>query len=148
MKNLSLAFLLFALGSSSFAQKNDDKNEHKKNVVVPNAVKMAFSKEYANERGIWEKEKNQYEVNFKQNGNSMSALYDVNGTKIETETDIKSSGLPASAVTYISTHYKGRKIKEVSMITKAGGEVNYEAEVNGRDLIFDKDGKFLRTTKD
>ena len=46
MKNLSLAFLLLALASSSFAQENDDKNEHKKNVVVPNAVKMSFSKEY------------------------------------------------------------------------------------------------------
>ena len=148
MKNLSLAFLLLALASSSFAQENDDKNEHKKNVVVPNAVKMSFSKEYPNEKGIWEKEKNQYEVNFKQNGNSMSVLYDVNGNKRETETDIKTSGLPASASTYISTHFEGRKIKEASMITKAGGEVNYEAEVNGRDLIFDKDGKYLRAAKD
>src|SRR6476619_6305188 len=111
MKNLSLAFLLLALASSSFAQENDDKNEHKKNVVVPNAVKMAFSKEYPNEKGTWEKEKNQYEVNFKQNGNSMSALYDVNGNKRETETDIKTSGLPASSAAYTSTHYKGRKIK-------------------------------------
>jgi len=78
----------------------------------------------------------------------MSVLYDVNGNKRETETDIKTSGLPASASTYISTHFKGRKIKEASMITKAGGEVNYEAEVNGRDLIFDKDGKYLRAAKD
>ena len=34
------------------------------------------------------------------------------------------------------------------MITKPGGEVNYEAEVNGHDLIFNKDGKYIRTTKD
>ena len=147
MKILSLAFLLFTLASSSFAQEKDDKNEHKKNVLVPNAVKMAFSKEYPGEKGTWEKEKNQYEVNFKQNGNSISALYDVNGNKRETETEIMTSGLPASAATYIATHYKGRKIREVSMITRSDGEVNYEAEVSGRDLIFNKEGKYLRTAK-
>ena len=148
MKILISVLILIVFATSSFAQEKDDKNEHKKRIVVPNAVESAFSKEYPGEKGIWDKEKNMYEVDFKKNGSSMSALYDVNGNKTETEIDIKVSDLPAPAVTWLSNHFEGREIKESSMITKADGEVNYEAEVNGRDVIFNKEGKFLRTVKD
>ena len=30
------------------------------------------------------------------------------------------------------------------MITKANGEKMYEAEVNGKDLVFDMQGKFIK----
>ena len=148
MKNSSFVLILLVFATSSFAQEKDDKNEHKKHIVVPNAVQSSFSKEYPGEKGIWDKEKNMYEVDFMKNGSSMSALYDVNGNKTETEIDIKVSDLPVAATTWLSNHFKGREIKESSMITKADGEVNYEAEVNGKDVIFNKDGKFIRTSKD
>jgi hypothetical protein len=36
----------------------------------------------------------------------------------------------------------------VAKITKANGEVNYEAEVKGQDLIFDANGRFLKSIKE
>ncbi len=35
-------------------------------------------------------------------------------------------------------------MKEAAVIVKANGEVNYEGEVNGKDVIFDSTGKFLK----
>jgi hypothetical protein len=51
--------------------------------------------------------------------------------------------LPAQALAYISQNYKDEKIEEMAKITKANGEVNFEAEVKGKDLIFDANGNFL-----
>ena len=82
------------------------------------------------------------------NGKTMSALYDDNGNRQETETDINITDLPAAVTDYVSQNYKGEKIKETAIITKADGEINYEAEVNGMDLLFTKDGKFIKTAKD
>lgn len=115
---------------------------------VPAAVKTSFAKDFPGIITKWEKEKANYEANFKQNGKIMSALYDASGNKTETEMDIKISGLPVAVTDYIFKNYKGEKIKEAAIITKANGEVNYEAEVKGMDLLFTKEGKFITTAKD
>jgi hypothetical protein len=77
----------------------------------------------------------------------MSALYEANGTMTESEMDIKVSDLPASVLAYVKENYKGKKIKEGAKITKSDGTVNYEAEVDGKDVIFDATGKFLKEMK-
>jgi Putative beta-lactamase-inhibitor-like, PepSY-like len=115
---------------------------------VPAAVKAGFSKQYPGVTAKWEKEIGKYEANFKQNGNTMSALFEANGTMIESEMDIAVSALPAAVLAYVKVHYKGKSIKEGAKITKADGTVNYEAEVNGKDVIFDAGGKFLKEAKD
>lgn len=154
-KLLGVAAILLALSTTSFAQKeskakerDEEKNENKKHAKAPAAVTAAFAKDFPGATGKWDKEGNDYEVNFKNNGNTMSALYDANGNKTETEMDIKVSALPASVTAYLNQHYKGAKVKEAAVITKANGEVNYEAEVKGMDVIFTKDGKFIKTAKD
>jgi len=43
---------------------------------------------------------------------------------------------------------RAKKIKEAAKITDAKGVVTYEAEVTGKDLIFDASGKFLKEIKD
>lgn len=115
---------------------------------VPAAVKATVAKQYPGIAVKWEKEDGKFEASFKQNGSSMSALYLPNGTMTETEVDIKVSDLPAAALAYVKEHYKGKSIKEGAKITKADGTVNYEAEVNGKDVIFDANGKFLKEAKD
>lgn len=115
---------------------------------VPAAVKSGFSKLYPGTTAKWEKEAGKYEANFKQSGNTMSALFEVNGNLTESEMDIAVSALPAAVLAYVKEHYKGKSIKEGAKITKADGTVNYEAEVNGKDVIFDAGGKFLKETKD
>ena len=135
--------LLFVSGITliAFAQKLDASK-------VPYAVKSSFSKDFPGMSTKWEKENANYEANFKMDGKTMSALYDAKGNKQETETDIKVSDLPQSVKDYIAQNYKGEKIKEAAIITRANGEVNYEAEVKGMDVLFTNDGKFIKTAKD
>ncbi len=138
--------LLSAVGISIFnftahAQKLDA-------AKVPASVKAAFATDFPGIAAKWEKEKTNYEAGFKHNGNIMSALYDANGNKTETEMDIRISQLPSQVKAYITQHYKGEKIKEAAIITKADGQITYEAEVKGMDLLFSKEGKFIKIVKD
>ena len=77
---------------------------------VPSAVKGSFTKDFPGITAKWEKEKANYEAGFKQNGKAMSAVYNTNGNKIETEMEIETSALPAAVTTYVAQNYKGGKI--------------------------------------
>ena len=133
--------LVAAIGFSACAQKIDASK-------VPAAVKAAFAKQYPGVTVKWEKEDGKFEAGFKHNGSTMSALFEANGMMTESEMDIKVADLPASVLVYVKDHYKGKSIKEGAKITKADGTVNYEAEVDGKDVIFDANGKFLKEAKD
>jgi hypothetical protein len=115
---------------------------------VPSAAKTAFEKKYPGVKGSWDKEDANYEVNFKQNNKSMSAVIDKVGSIIETETDISVNNLPAAIKDYMKKHYANTKITEAARVEKANGEINYEAEVNHKDVIFDANGKFIKEAKD
>ena len=138
---LMLALVVTTFQVAGYAQKLDASK-------VPEVVKTAFAKQYPGTVAKWEKEGNKYEAGFKQNGNSMSVLFQENGTMTESEMDIKISELPATVLAYVKEHYKGKSIKEGAKITKADGTIMYEAEVNGKDVIFDANGKFLKEMKD
>lgn len=138
---MMMSALVAAIGFSACAQKLDASK-------VPAAVKAAFAKQFPGATPKWEKEDGKYEAGFKQNGNTMSALFEANGTMTESEMDIKVTDLPAAVLSYVKDHYKGKSIKEGAKITKADGTVNYEAEVDGKDVIFDATGKFLKEVKD
>ncbi|HNJ26678.1 MAG: PepSY-like domain-containing protein [Chitinophagaceae bacterium] len=77
----------------------------------------------------------------------MSALFTPAGTMEESEMEIKTNELPAAVTTYINKHHSGAKIKEAAKITKANGDIYYEAEIKGKDLIFDINGNFLKVAK-
>jgi hypothetical protein len=142
MKMTLLTVVLFtAFGFSAHSQKLNAAN-------VPAAVKISFANHFPNIDPGWEKEDSRFEALFKQNGNSMSALFEKNGTMTETEIDIKKDALPPVIVAYVKDHYTGKIIRGVAKITKKDGTINYEVEVNGRDVVFDVSGKFLKTVKD
>lgn len=134
-----LAFSIFMI--SAHAQKVDA-------AKVPAAVKKTFSQKFPGSMAKWGKEDANYEAEFKRGGSNMSALFESNGTMLESEVDIKVSDLPRKVLAYVKEHYKGKSIKEGAKITKADGTVNYEAEVNGKDVIFDEAGNFLKEVKD
>ena len=94
------------------------------------------------------KEGGNFEAGFKKDSKEMSAVYQANGILMESETSIKESELPASVLNYVKSNYEGKKIKEPAKITKADGSINYETEVDGKDLIFDSKGNFLKVSKD
>lgn len=119
-----------------------------KESLVSAAAKEAFQKQYPKVNGKWEKEGANYEVNFKKDGKTMSAVIDKAGTITETETEIAADALPIAAQSYLKAHYKGSKVKGAAKIVKANGDVNYEGEVNGKDVMFDSNGKFIKEAKD
>ena len=136
-----LIILVLALPMVYLAQNNQMK-------AVPQEVKTSFQKQYpAVEEAKWEKEGENYEVEYKQGDKELSVLYDAKGNLIETEVEIKSEELPKSAKEYIKANYKDQKIKEASQITDAKGTITYEAEIKGTDLIFDSEGKFVKEQK-
>ncbi len=115
---------------------------------VPVNVRNAFSKAYPSIKAKWEKENKQFEAGFKQNGKLMSVVYTSDGTLVEIETAIKVSQLPGSVVAYLKKNKPGKSIHDAAKIITADGVVTYEAEVQGKDLIFDKDGNFIKEQND
>lgn len=140
MKSIIIILVaVFTCGNIAYAQKN---------VNIPSKVKSAFSKEYPKASKIkWEKEGDKYESSFLLDGKEMSILYSSDGVVEETEIRIDPSELPAKAKAYVQS--KGR-IKEAAKISLKNGTVKYEAEVNGKDFLFDDKGNFLeeRVEKD
>jgi hypothetical protein len=137
MKSIIIILIAALLcGNSALVQKNE----------VPSDIKMVFSKKYPSATKIkWEKEGSKYETSFLLNGKEMSVLFDLYGAIEETETKIAISELPAKAKNYAIL--KG-SIKEAARMVAANGKVTYEAEVKGRDLIFDDKGNFLEEKVD
>lgn len=142
MKTVTFLLAGLAIASLANAQKVND-------AIVPAQVKAAFAKQFTEAKAVkWEKEKGNFEAGFTVNGVKHSAIIAKDGGVLETEVTCTLADLPAAAKMYLSKNFAGKKIKEVATITNAKGVTTFEAEVNGKDLIFDKAGKFLRTVKD
>jgi hypothetical protein len=140
--NLMKKAIAVLLVLSSFAANAQMMNVSK----VPAAVTASFAKNFpAVSNAKWEKEHDEYEANFKQNGQKMSASFDAAGTLKETEKTIPVASLPSTATKYLHEHYKGESVKEASELKMADGSTYYEAEVKGMDVIFDGTGKFVKT---
>ena len=116
---------------------------------IPAAVNQAFAKAFPGTTvKKWDKEDGNYEANFSKDGKTMSATFDANGKWMETETDIKISELPAAVTDYVKANYKSATIKEAAIISNPSSSKIYEAEVKGKDLLFDETGKFIKEAKD
>jgi len=113
---------------------------------VPAVVKEALMKKYPEAAKVsWEKEKGNYEANWGgKSGEDNSVMFTPTGTFIEIVKAIPVSDLPKSIAPYIKAHYNGAKIKEAGKVTDAAGKTMYEAEIKGKDLIFDENGKFMK----
>ncbi len=141
MKRIIIAVLLLA-GLHASAQKMDASK-------VPDAVKKSFTGKVPAAADVkWEKEKGNYEANYKVGNQNKSSTFAPDGAWLETENSIAATSLPAAAVEYLAKNYKGEKIKEAAQITLANGETRYEAEIKGTDVIFDAKGTFIKTEKD
>lgn len=143
---LSTILILFAVTTTSFAQnRKEEKGEGKGKLVVPAAVRSALSKKYPEAKKVtWEKEKGNYEANWGgRSGEDHSVQFKPDGAFIEEVNAIPVDQLPTSVLSYVATHYH-TKITEAGKVTDASGKQTYEAEVKGKDLIFDMNGKYLK----
>lgn len=142
MKKLMLSIALIAIVFIGFSQKI-------KTADVPAVVKSAFEKQYLKATEVkWNKENGNFEASFDLNKTDNSVVFDGSGKILETEIEIEITQLPKAIADYVKANYKGAAIKEAAKITDAEGTVTYEAEVKGKDLIFDSTGKFLKESKD
>jgi len=69
---------------------------------------------------------------------------------LEAETEIPKNMLPKAVLETLAKNYPGYKIEETTRI-ESEGKVTYEAEVEkggkSSDLIFDENGKLLKTVQ-
>lgn len=139
MKHFILLCIAVSFSIGAFAQKV-------KEADVPQVVKDAFSKMYPNATvEKWEKENGNYEAEFDLNKVDNSAVFTPEGSLVMTEIEITTGELPQGARDYVKNNLGNKKITEASKITSASGEVTFEAEVGGKDYIFDANGTYLRT---
>jgi len=113
---------------------------------VPAVVKSALAKKYPEATKVsWEKEKGNYEANWGgKSGEDNSVTFTPSGNFVEIVKAISVSDLPKTVAPYVKAHYKGAKITEAGRVTDATGKTLYEAEIKGKDLIFDENGNFLK----
>ena len=123
------------------AQAQDIKSKE-----VPAVVKEALLKKYPKATKVsWEKEKGNYEANWGgKSGEDTSVQFTPAGAFVEEVHAIAISQLPANVAPYVKDHYNGAKIKEAGKVTDANGKHFFEAEIKGKDLIFDENGKFVK----
>ncbi len=133
-------FLLFTIGFAAITANAQKVKE----ADVPAAIKASFTRAHPTAKADkWEKEGNNYEVEFTENKIESSIEIGPNGQIYNTETEIAVSELPKGVTDYCSKNLPGKKIKEASKITDASGKISYEAEVEDADYIFDANGTFL-----
>lgn len=114
--------------------------------AVPAVVKEALAKKYPEATKVsWEKEKGNYEANWGgKSGEDNSVQFTPSGTFIEIVKAIAVADLPKNVGLYIKEHYNGAKIREAGKVTDAAGKTMYEAEIKGKDLVFDEAGNFIK----
>lgn len=141
MKNMLFAGLVLAVTMTGTVVAQDLKEKD-----VPEAVKAALIKKYPDAKKVsWEKEKGNFEANWGgKSGEDNSAVFTPAANFVEIVVAIPVNQLPASVASYVSKKYKGAKIAEAGKVTNAAGKHMYEAEIKGKDLIFDENGGFLK----
>jgi hypothetical protein len=133
-RNIALVALLATIISTTVFAQTVASNK------VPTILKQAFEKAYPSAKSVkWAKEGNDYEASFEQGKEELSVVFDAKGLVLEVEKEVEFSALPVA----VQTALKGKKVKEVTIITK-GGNTMYEAEVGGKDLMFDAQGKAIK----
>ena len=154
--NLPVLMVLGAAALSSAAISATEKELPKKE--VPQAVREAFQKAYPGAKGAkYSKEsedgKTLYEVEFKEKGKEIEAVYKADGSLYETEEEIDIRDLPEQIVQAIKKAHPEAVLKEAEKITGSDGKPRgYEVEVKvGKkelELELTADGNIVKTEEE
>lgn len=137
---LLLVFLSFGVFSTSCAQKK----------AVPAAVQQAFKTKFPTVKKVkWDQEgAEEWEAEFKMNKKEMSANYNLDGTLIEIETEMKAGDLPQAVKDAVATQFAGYEMEEAALVETPQTSTAYEVELKkGKDVIealFHADGTLLQ----
>ena len=128
---------LIGLTACSQAQTENKKG-------VPEAVRTAFLAKFPQVEHVkWDKEDGNFEAEFQTGSIEYSAVFTASGEWKETEQEIEVNQLPQAVKDYLAKNNTDKKVKEAAKITYADGKISYEAEINGKDLLFDDNGNLL-----
>jgi hypothetical protein len=117
-------------------------------LVVPDAVIDRFTLLYPDARSIeWQIIKENYKADFKNDKATTMALIAWDGVVLKTETEIKTTALPETAIDYLTQNYPEKKIEQASIIEDKDGIITFEAVLDKVDLTFDSAGQVLATTE-
>jgi len=143
MKKINAVILSAALMSNAaYAQKISAEK-------VPASVTSTFTSKFPTAtKTSWEMEApDEYEAEFKMNGEEVSANFDKAGKWLETETEIEVSALPASVKEALKRDFADYKVKEAGKIESDKNGNCFEAEIKkgkeSYDIIFTPEGKML-----
>ena len=117
--------------------------------TVPPQVMTAFEAIYPVMRNVtWNQEAGYYLPTFLHNGAQTIGYIDQKGHYIQTITKGQASDLPPAATDYISHNYQGAQVSEEGRIEfPTGNPARFFAKVNGKTLLFDYYGKFIKITE-
>ncbi|HEX2617019.1 MAG TPA: PepSY-like domain-containing protein [Flavobacteriales bacterium] len=141
MKLLLPPLLLATLSVSACGQ-------HLNATDVPAAAKAAFAQRFPHVHIVkWEPEDGtNYEARFTQQGVEWSAVYDPQGTWLETEHVLHLTDLPEPVRHALATNYAGQEPKKVEQAdTPAGTTYEVEFRKDESEAIFSADGTVLKT---
>ncbi len=126
------------------------KGQQAKEVAVPAKVKQAMSDNYPEVSSVsWKKEtSNNYLASFNYKETETSVEFDPNGKLLLRMFTVSVNDLPQTAAAYLSGAEPKEEITKVTISQLASGTKMYIARVHGTDYFFDKEGKFVKKTKD
>lgn len=117
---------------------------------VPQNVVTSFQGSNPNVSNVtWTEEQGYFQPHWTANGQQRTGYIDLKGQYIQTVVNVGATALPAAAATYIHDNYNGEIISEVGRIDFPRNMPSrfYAKLGDGKELLFDKDGKFIYITQ-
>ena len=116
---------------------------------IPPQVLTAFQAVYPSvSNATWNEEAGYFLPTFTVNGVQTIGYIDLKGHYIQTITKVRATDLPAAATAYITQNYAGAQISDAGKIEFPTGHApRYYAKANGKQLLFDETGKFIKITE-
>ena len=146
MKKIILFVALCVTTQVTFAQGQVSKSR-----TVPVNIVEAFHKAHPKATILkWNDEPPIWEVKYK-DGDKIGAIsYRTKAIITETELVISLNKLPNKLAIpdFIKTKYPAEKIQRCEKVEKANGIITYEIQITGKEIIFDKNGKYLSVEMD
>lgn len=139
MKKSIFVIAVLAISLVACAQNPPKSVSDNFNMKFQNATKVKWDQEEANE---WEAE-------FKMNGDEMSASFDNAGKWLETEKELEKNDLPTAVLKVVNGQYSGYEVEEAAEIEKPdfkGYELAVEKGNQELEILVDRMGKI--TVKD
>lgn len=143
MKKIMFVFMVSLIAGLAQAQKLKESE-------VPSVVKDSFAKRFPNAKEVkWSKESaTEFEAEFETGKVEQSVNFDQEGKWLVTETEIKSSQLPAAVQATIAKEFSGYKIEESEKAETFDKGMFYEVELEKGEMNYEVqisvDGKVLK----